>query len=363
MNVKSSEIVWDIRPCEDNPRNSEGDFITLKDGRILFVYCRFDGNAHDNAPCDIAGVISEDGGKTFGEPFIVARASEHGVNNIMSVSVMRLGNGDLGLFYLVKHNTVGSSSFVLRRSSDEGKTFSDPVQCLPDRFVGYYVVNNSRVLITEDGRIIVPAAYHRFGMDDKGFMTSDYYGMGCFFESCDDGRSFKEMCKPLTIGVQSQTGLQEPGIVELPNGTLYAYFRTDKMYQYESFSVNGGKSWSAPTPSRFTSPDSPMKIAKNPYSGKYYAVWNPIPKYNGRITDKKDQWVNAGRTPLYIAESENGIDFGEPYAVETDPKRGFCYPAIFFTAADEMLISYCSGGEEDGMCLARTTVRKIKIDL
>lgn len=361
MELKQSKIVWDIRPSKNNPRNSEGDFILLKDGRLLFVYCRFDGNAHDNAPCDIAGVISEDGGETFSEPFIVARAEEHGVKNIMSVSLMRMGNGDLGLFYLVKHNTTGASSFVLRRSCDEGKTFSEPVQCLPDKFLGYYVVNNSRILKTSTGRIIVPAAFHRFGINENGHMVGDYYGMGCFFSSDDDGYTFKELCPPLTIGITSNTGLQEPGLIELPGGTLYAYFRTDKMFQYESYSVNGGISWSAPSASKFTSPDSPMKIAQNPYNGKYYAVWNPIPKYNGRITDTKEQHIHAGRNPLYIAESDNGIDFSEPVALETDPKRGFCYPAIFFKSSDEMLISYCSGGEEDDSCLSRTSIRKIKI--
>ncbi len=361
MELKKSKVVWDIRPTEGNPRNSEGDFVLLRDGRILFAYSRYSDNAHDNAPCDIAGVISEDGGESFGEPFILARASEHGVSNIMSVSLLRLGNGDLGLFYLIKNDKVGSSVFVLRRSSDEGKSFSEPVQCLPDKFVGYYVVNNCRVLKTDDGRLIVPAAFHRYGMSPSGFMRSDYYGMCCFFESDDDGHTFKEICSPLTIGVSSETGLQEPGVIELPGGTLYAYFRTNRMYQYESYSADGGRNWSSPSPSRFTSPDSPMKIAKNPFSGKFYAIWNPIPKYNGRIVDSEQQWVNAGRTPLYLAESDNGVDFGEPVAIETDPQRGFCYPAIFFTGSDEMLISYCSGGKEDNMCLARTTIRKIKI--
>ena len=29
------KTVWDKRPSADNPRNSEGDFIRLDDGRIM----------------------------------------------------------------------------------------------------------------------------------------------------------------------------------------------------------------------------------------------------------------------------------------------------------------------------------------
>ena len=35
------KIVLDLAPGENNPRNSEGAFITLKDGRIMLVYSRF----------------------------------------------------------------------------------------------------------------------------------------------------------------------------------------------------------------------------------------------------------------------------------------------------------------------------------
>jgi len=41
-NVKIAEpkTVLKLSPSGNNPRNSEGDFINLKDGRVLFVYSR-----------------------------------------------------------------------------------------------------------------------------------------------------------------------------------------------------------------------------------------------------------------------------------------------------------------------------------
>ena len=51
--VKSVPGVEKIRllpPGPGNARNSEGDFIQLKDGRILFVYTHFTGGGSDHAP-------------------------------------------------------------------------------------------------------------------------------------------------------------------------------------------------------------------------------------------------------------------------------------------------------------------------
>lgn len=362
--ITSSKIVSLLSPSDGNPRNSEGDFITLADGTIMFAYSRYTGGRNDHSPCDIAAVFSHDGGNSFNdEPLILVRASQHGVRNIMSVSLMRMANGDIGLFYLVKNDGTGTSSYVLRRSSDDGKSFGEPVECIPQGFPGYYVVNNSRVLRASSGRLFIPAAYHRSGIGDEGYIRSEGYAVSHFFYSDDDGITWEESRQALTLGGQSETGtgLQEPGVVELFGGVLYAYFRTDRMYQYESVSLNGGKSWFAPQTSSFTSPASPMKIAVNPYSGLYYAVWNPVPNYNGRKADAKG-WITAGRTPLVMSCSNNGIDFCEYAVIEDDPARGFCYPAIHFLDENTALLAYCSGGAEDGVCLSRTTIRKISFD-
>ena len=181
MNIQSTQIVRELPPGADNPRNSEGDFLPLADGRILFAYSRYTGLCReDDCPCDIAAMFSADGGHTFSEPAVLIRAAEHGVQNIMSVSLLSMQNGDVGLFYLVKNPADGTSLYVLRRSTDGCRTFQAPVQCLPDQFAGYYIVNNCRVLRTRDGRILIPAAVHRSGRADTA-----YHADAVFFESAD----------------------------------------------------------------------------------------------------------------------------------------------------------------------------------
>ena len=364
IKITSSETVLSLPPSDGNPRNSEGDFITLGDGTIMFVYSRYTGGRDDHSPCDIAAVFSHDGGSSFSsEPVILARAANHGVRNIMSVSLLRMGNGDVGLFYLVKSDGSGESSYVLRRSKDDAKSFGGPSGCIPQSYPGYYVVNNSRVLRTSSGRIIIPAAFHRSGTDGKGFICSESYAICTFFFSDDDGSTWSETKCPLALygNRETETGLQEPGVAELPGGVLYAYFRTDRMYQYESVSIDGGVGWFPPRTSSFTSPNSPMKIEVNPHSGIYFAVWNPIPNYNGRRTDT-ERWITAGRTPLVMAACENGIDFGGQAVIEDDAERGFCYPAMHFLSKSTVLLAYCGGGASDGNCLSKTVIKKITFE-
>lgn len=48
--------LWMLHPARTTPRNSEGAFIRLHDGRIRFVYSRFVGGpGGDDAPAHIAG--------------------------------------------------------------------------------------------------------------------------------------------------------------------------------------------------------------------------------------------------------------------------------------------------------------------
>ena len=361
--ILSTEIVAMLPRGEDNPRNSEGDFAVLRNGDILFAYSRYVGDSgHDDAPCNVAALRSTDGGTHFSPvPFDLAQAADHGTKNIMSVSLCRLRGGTLCLFYLCKLGP--QSEMYLKRCTDEDAlTFAPAERIVPQKKDIYYVVNNSRVCMLPDGSLLLPIARHQIVTRENGRRSGVYFGSCCFFKSDPDGRSWRQVSRVIRMPFPgySGTGLQEPGAVVLPDGRIYGYFRTDRAFQYESFSSDGGKSWTRPVQSRFTSPDSPMLIRQNPYSGVYFAVWNPIPNYNGRL-DGETRWIHAGRTPLVLAVSENGLDFSPYTVLEDAADHGFCYPAMLFLSEKELLLSYCCGGEEDGACLSRTAIRHITI--
>ena len=88
-------IALRLEPGENNPRNSEGDFIELKDGRILFVYSHyFAGRGGDHDPAYLAGRYSSDGGKTWTSEDVKI-VDREGTMNVMSVSLLRLKSGEM----------------------------------------------------------------------------------------------------------------------------------------------------------------------------------------------------------------------------------------------------------------------------
>ena len=61
--------ILEFAPGEGNPRNSEGAFLDLADGRLLFIWSRFEGEtAQDHAAASVYGVTSTDQGETWSEP-------------------------------------------------------------------------------------------------------------------------------------------------------------------------------------------------------------------------------------------------------------------------------------------------------
>lgn len=347
--MKTGEIVLELAPGRDNPRNSEGAFVECEDGTVLFAYSRFGGGAQDDAQADIALMRSTDGGRSFESQGILFKSGPIGVKNLMSVSFLKLSSGEIGLFYLVRKNEE-DMRLVLRRSADGGYSWSEAVEATPEK--GYFVVNNSRIRRLKSGRILVPAARHFTGPFDGG-------SEALFFISDDDGRSFRkarDKCA-LPYANRSNTGLQEPGVEEIGPDIVWGWARTDLGRQYQMFSLDGGEHWTTPEPSIFSAPPSPMDVCRLK-DGRWIVVWNPIPLYNGRTERMNGIWT-GGRTPLSMAVSSDGRHFYGPLELEGEPGRGYCYTALLDTR-EALLMAYCAGGAEDGGCLNRLRIRRIE---
>lgn len=354
MNVR---LVFDIAPKVGNPRNSEGSFLRAPNGEILFAYSAYTGGrGHDHDACDIRMIRSADEGEHWMDtPETIAAASFFGTQNVMSVSACPMLDGALAFYFLVKEND-GTSTLGRTISRDGGKTWT-PERTVWNAPPAYYVINNDRLVRLSDGRIIAPAAnYPAFGQ--RGGMYNP--AITTLLVSEDDGASFSLMSSARLMHsskVNLKYGLQEPGIMELSEGVFWIWMRTGAGYQYESRSFDNLMTFTQPEPSIFTSPDSPMQVVR--FDEKtLYAIYNPIPNYNGR---KKTKAV-WGRTPLVIRKSEdNGKTFGDLFVIEDDETRGYCYPATFFTRDGKLLCAYCRGGEEDGACLFRLGISKLDI--
>ncbi len=351
------QIVFEMPPIKNNPRNSEGAFLQLKDGTIMFAYSHYTKDSHaDGAPASIGIIFSKDEGKTWSDRKILFSPQEEKAQNLMSVSLIRLNNGDIAIFYLVKRGYENQCTLHMRHSSDEGKSWSDAISCISKP--GYYVVNNDRVIILSSGKIMFLASKHEV-LEENGEKRINQKGQVHYFSSLDNGKTWVESPNISLLNVtQTKSGLQEPGLILLKDNLLMAWARTDLGRQYQMFSKDQGKTWSQPEPSFFTSPLSPLSMKRNPYTGHLFAVWNPIPNYQTRKISK----AGWGRSPLICAISEDeGASWSNFSYIETDEDAGFCYTAIHFTK-DSILLAYCAGGKEDKMnCLTKLRIRRIDL--
>ncbi len=350
----ANRVVLELAPSAANPRNSEGAFLTLRDGRILFAYTRFTSGGNDDAAADIAAVISADGGLTWSAPSILVRNT--GRQNVMSVSFLRLKDGRAAFFYLRKNGPL-DCRLLLQTSGDDGATWSEPatVTTAP----GYFVVNNDRVIQLGSGRLVVPANYHRTKGPwvEGGPDVLDYRAIALFYLSDDGGRTWRESADWWSLPVPNGSGIQETGLVELRDGRLFAWGRTDVGRQYGMESRDGGDHWTPPVPTEFVSPNSPLSMKRIPATGDLVAIWNDR---SGRFPLAAVDKLSWGRNPLAAAVSkDDGLTWTNHRLVEDDPNRGYCYTAIHF-AGDHVLLAYCAGGKEDGGILNRLRIRRIE---
>ncbi len=300
------------------PRNTEGSIVELKDGRLLLAWTQFYGGTADNAGAVIAGVISDDGGRTWGKPFLLQE--NVGKCNVMSVSLIRLKSGKIGMFYLVK-NSLRDLQVYARYSSDEGKTWSPPMRVTPDE--GYNVLNNDRVIQLSTGRILVPVAYTPdIGKPDPAVSFVLY--------SDDEGRTWKKSSPDLHA---PKRGAMEPGVVELADGRILMIIRTQTGRIYHSYSSDGGAHWEEARPMDIVSPEAPASIKRIPGTKDLLLVWN-----NNFEPEKSH---GGARNPLTVGiSSDGGKTWTHVKNIETEPGKSWAYVSILFVGKRVLLTYY-----------------------
>jgi hypothetical protein len=337
-----------LPPTPGNPRNTEGDFLPLRDGRILFAYTKFTGGGGDHASAHIAARYSSDLGQSWTTSDVTILNNE-GAMNVMSVSLLRLKKSRrIAFFYLRKDSETKCIPF-LRYSSDEGNSWpGDPIPVIQDH-PGYHVLNNDRVIQTKRGRLLAPVALHT---SPEGKWTSR--GSVRIYISDDEGQHWRRSPQVLECpDPTSTTGLQEPGVVECKSGRLMLFCRTALGSQYVSYSSDGGESWTAPGPSALLSPVSPASIERIPQTGHLLAVWNDHTKISPELKNR--------RTPLTLAISrDEGQTWERKRNLLDDPQGWYCYTAIEFVK-DRILLAYVAGGSEGLKNLSRTQIASVPL--
>ena len=319
---------------------SYGSVIPLRDGRILWAWGS--GNAVSIQP--FQANYSADEGATWTAPSPLQQTDGQPLLGVMDGNLLRLRSGALGLVQRCQshpdENTgVLQAAICFHRSDDEGKTWSAPVPINPPDTQVF--ITNERALVLQDGRIVVPVysgisprplsenpkLTRRFGEDlgnaDRGTLFYSYA-----YYSDDEGqtwaRSANETFVVLEKGVDGSFSMGEPTAVELKDGRLLMFGRTNLGRFFQCFSPDRGETWTEPEPSDLACYPSPCNLKRLPTTGDLLAIWNQaypwetmIGLYRHRLTCAISQDEGATWQHHKNLESLDDITYIEPQGVET----------------------------------------------
>lgn len=217
-------------------------------------------------------------------------------------------------------------------SDDLGETWSEP-QLIPqprtsndstdETIPPEWVVWQRPLRLAEDGKYLVGVTrYAAPHLHSKYRTVTEFIR----FENIDDDPEPKDLVAKWFMTdervLRKETYCEEPGIVKLPDGRLFAMLRTGSGYPCWTVSEDQGETWTQPEILRnrdggepFLHPLSPCPIydwkGETAGSGYYYAF-----VHNQFNFDDSSPWQNRG--PLYLiagtyqADAEQPIWFGEP---------------------------------------------------
>ena len=323
-------------------RGSTGSMVELRDGSILFAHSNPE-HWTENSRSGIVGRISRDRGRTWGEPFLMQK----NVARIATLqpSLLRLAGGEILFGYNVMNRYEGSDlrlydgKFYVRRSVDEGKTWTDPICATPSP--SYHTVNPDRVIQLSSGRIVVPAECTReLGGGEAGHMAAL-----CYWS--DDGHTWVRSKTYVDVGSTTE----EPSVVELKDGRLFMVFRNRTGYVGRAYSNDQGDTWTDVGYLNLPSPLAPQTIKRIPKTGDLLLVWLNNADAPALASKQQQPILQIGeirraagavRAPLAAAISrDEGNTWEHIRSLTSDPKGDYGYSGVSFVD-DVALINYHS---------------------
>jgi len=318
-----------VQATPESPRHGSASIVELKDGRLLLAFMSHIGGdtiGHDHAPCNIDSMISSDGGYTWTDRKIFIKNAAEDIN-IHYPCFTRLNNDEIIFCYQRLHQLATgepqrSTSFTIR-SSDDGETFSDEV---PHNINQNQPIAGNLLVQLSTGRIIYPIQI----VQGNWCGETDHQMNSCAY-SDDDGHTWKQSEGWVDL---PRRGAMEPHIVELNDGRLLMYMRTELGAIFQSVSTDGAQTWSKPQTTGVRAPESMPCLIKIPTTGDLLLIWNDSLFDPGFDHQGK-------RTPLTSAISRDHGNTWENYKnIETDPLYEFTNPSCHFTSQGKVIIMY-----------------------
>jgi len=214
-------------------------------------------------------------------------------------------NGDIVLYYKVGPNPQKWWG-LYKISTDNGKTWSSAKE-IPDHLLG--PIKNKPVRLT-NGQILYPTSFENAEKWNIYLETSDQ-NMNTWRKIAIDNNSLQSI---------------QPTILSHKNGAMQLLCRSKNKKINESWSKDGGKSWTALVPTQLPNNNSGID-AVTLSDGRQLLVFNPIME---------------GRNKLAVAISDDGINWNGAVLLENDPnsEAEFSYPAVIQAKNGLVQITY-----------------------
>jgi lysophospholipase L1-like esterase len=318
----SGETVMISPNCTDISLDAADDKVLLgcgltklADGSMMAVYSTPSSYYAKAGQTWIAARITKDGGKTWSTEREIARQSDCQASH---PSVLRTRDGVIHVFYLafktwkwkdLNPTPEAQSDVYTTRSTDGGVTWTAPQQI----FDGYSGATNGAIE-TRDGKIMVPYSHY---VNDPGRLVSRVS------VSADGGKSWT-LGQSIDIGgAGDHEGALEPSLLELKDGRVWMLIRTSRERFWDSYSADGGATWTAAKAGNIESPSAPGHMTRLS-DDRIALVWNKRGK---------------NRRELYLSvSSDEGSTWSDPIALAKG--KSTTYPFVIEGAPGELWIGY-----------------------
>jgi len=300
-----------------------------------------EGSTGDKAPCRISGRISKDGGLSWSDRIILQE--NIGTDNVKHPNFLRLSTGEILFTFSVRDIANKDVSLYIKRSKDECETWTKPQKISPEG--GVYFTNADHILQHSSGRIILPCHWGEF------YGKGDHYHAFCLY-SDDEGKTWHKSKKWVDL---PKRGAEEPGVIELKDGSLLSMMRTSLGEVYQSKSTDRGETWSEAKPTGLSSPSAANCIKRHPKSGELVFIWNNSKPY--AMTNPSLESFHYPRNPLTAAiSSDEGESWERFYTIEN--RKGYisAYPSLNFFG-DNAIVTFYHASES----ASRDTDLRLKI--
>jgi predicted neuraminidase len=199
---------------------------------------------------------------------------------------------------------------MVRTSHDNGRTWTD-ARRLPDGILG--PIKNKPVQLS-DGTLVASSS------TESSERPSTWR---VHFERTADGGVTWTSAFPSASADGSPINAIQPSILVHPGGTLQALGRTRSQRVFETWSSDGGRTWTPISLSSLPNPNSGID-AVTLRDGRHLVVYNH---------------TTQGRSPLNVSVSRDGKAWDAALVLEREPGE-YSYPAVIQSADGHVHVTY-----------------------